>query len=84
MVLSGQHGSHPELPNLHDIPGLRHLAFGDFEDDSHYYRRADSPTGTRFYIRREKGQGRPDLAQALKRGANTTAPHGLANARNPL
>jgi len=24
-VLSGQRGNHPELPNLHDIPGLRHV-----------------------------------------------------------
>ena len=56
-VLSGRRGNHPELPNLHDIPGLRHAGFGDFEDDSHYYERADSPTGTRFYIQREKRRG---------------------------
>ena len=29
----------------------------DFEDENHYYERADSPTGTRFYIRRQKEQG---------------------------
>lgn len=44
------------LKSIHDYKDLKHIGFGNFESDTHIYRRADSPRGTRFYIevRKEK------------------------------
>jgi hypothetical protein len=39
------------LPSIHNLPGLVHLGFGEFQSDSHLYIRRDSPIGTRFYER---------------------------------
>lgn len=38
-----------KLPSIHDIPGLVHKGFGEFQSETHLYIRRDSPIGTRFY-----------------------------------
>ena len=40
-----------ELHSLHEFRGLKHLGFGHFASDTELFERADSPRGTRFYIR---------------------------------
>ena len=47
---------HMNLPSIHDQPGLKHLGFGNFTNDTHVFTRCDSPIGTRFYERVEKQQ----------------------------
>ena len=53
-VIDGGQKTVKGLPSIHGIKGLKHLGFGYFADDKHNYDRADSPKGTRFYIRRPK------------------------------
>jgi hypothetical protein len=40
-----------DLPSIHGLPGLKHLGFGEFANDTHIFKRCDSPRGTRFYER---------------------------------
>lgn len=53
IVYDGGQNLLPELalPSIHNVKGLRHLGFGNFATDEHTFLRADSPKGTRFYIR---------------------------------
>lgn len=40
-----------DVPSLQSIPGLRHVGYGEFQNDTHRYVRYDSPTRSRrFYI----------------------------------
>lgn len=38
-----------DLPSIHGLPGLKHLGFGNFANETHVFLRCDSPAGTRFY-----------------------------------
>lgn len=53
IVYDGGQNTVPELalPSIHQVKGLRHLGFGNFATDEHTFLRADSPKGTRFYMR---------------------------------
>lgn len=53
VVYDGGLNTVPELslPSIHDVKGLRHVGFGNFVTDEYTFLRADSPKGTRFYIR---------------------------------
>lgn len=42
---------HLNLPSIHSAAHLRHIGCGNFENSTHSFLRADSPLGTRFYIR---------------------------------
>lgn len=54
-VIDGGSETVKGLTSIHDLAkNLKHLGFGYFMDDKYYYDRADSPKGTRFYIRRPK------------------------------
>lgn len=55
-VLDGHHGSKLAPRNLHDMKDLKHVGFGYFESDTHFYERADSPRGHRFYVERPLGR----------------------------
>jgi len=43
------------LPSIHDLKNLDHIGFGNFQSDSHVFLRRDSPRGTRFYVREQRG-----------------------------
>jgi len=53
-VIDGGQRTVKGLPSIHDVKGLRHLGFGNFENNEYTYGRADSPKGTRFYTRTPK------------------------------
>lgn len=56
-VIDGRRESSvPELnlECIHDQIGLRHLGGGDFENVTYSFDRWDSPSTTRFYVRRER------------------------------
>lgn len=53
-VIDGGQQTVKGLLSIHSVKGIRHLGYGYFADDKYYYDRADSPKGTRFYIRRPK------------------------------
>jgi len=38
------------LQCLQSVPGLRHIGFGEFENDKFAFIRRDSPSGYRFYV----------------------------------
>jgi hypothetical protein len=42
------------LPSIHEQPGLKHLGFGNFANETHSFLRCDSPSGTRYYEQVEK------------------------------
>ena len=44
-----------DLPSIHGLPGLTHLGFGNFANETHVFVRCDSPAGTRFYERKPRG-----------------------------
>ena len=40
-----------DLPSIHECTELKHVGFGNFVSPTHCFMRADSPQGTRFYLR---------------------------------
>lgn len=52
VVVTSNPGTYPGLQSFADFPAgeLRHLGFGEFENDRYQFVRYDSPRGRRFYV----------------------------------